>query len=72
MNLGFGKLFTLLYFPAEVINLSLKFDYQHIANDYVLLFIPFNTLYDNKSVQELQYNETFFGSHDIALISTKI
>ena len=59
MHLGFRKLFTLLYFPAEVINLSLKFDYQDTANDYLLLLIPFNTLYDNKSVHELRYNETF-------------
>ena len=56
---GFGKVFTLFFFPAEVINPSLKFDYQDTANDYVLLLIPFSALYDNKSVHELRYNETF-------------
>ena len=60
MHLGLGKVFTLLYFPAEVINLSLEFQYQDTANEYALLLVPFSALCDIKFVHEQRYNKTLF------------
>ena len=65
MHVGSRKLFILSYFPTEVINLSLKFDYQDTANDYALLLIPFIVLYGNKFVHEQWYNETLFLTHNL-------